>query len=312
MAEPAATQFARIMTVLPELDDDQDHLIEEIAGSVGISPVQFVEDLRSITKRFDERGLVDGFQIIIGAKKVSLFKTAFHRPMRLTMSELCALELGLSMLRQERPPYEHELIDRVMLTLQAMIASLDANAAHEGLRDGSLTDSGNAEHLALVRQAVQEHRMIRMRYRASGESTSHDRTICPQALLYAEHMWYVIRFIEPGNLRRYRLDRIEQVELLDECFEPEADVLAQMMQHGRAFASDTTRRMTVRYSPKIARWVAEREGRKVDADGSLTLEHPVADDTWAVRHVLQYGPEAEVLGPPEVRAMIRTHLEAMG
>lgn len=311
MADTAATQFSRIMTVLPELEDDQEHLIEDIASFVGISPVQFVEDLRSITKRFDERGFVDGFQIIIGAKKVSLFKTAFHRPMRLTMSELCALELGLSMLRQERSPNEHGLIDRVMLSLRDMITALDANAAHEGLRDGALTDASNVEHLAMMRQAVQEHRVIRMRYRASGESTSHDRTICPQALLHAEHMWYVIGFIEPGNLRRFRLDRIEQVEILDTYFEPEADVLVQVMTEGRVFASDTTRRMTVRYSPKIARWVAEREGRKVDADGSLTLEHPVADDSWAVRHVLQYGPDAEVLGPPAMRAMIRARLETM-
>ena len=59
--------------------------------------------------------------------------------------------------------------------------------------------------------------------------------------------------------------------------------------------------MTVRYSPRIARWVAEREGKELDANGGLTLEHTVADDAWAIRHVLQYGADAEILAPERLR-----------
>jgi predicted DNA-binding transcriptional regulator YafY len=40
------------------------------------------------------------------------------------------------------------------------------------------------------------------------------------------------------------------------------------------------------------------------ADGSLELDHPMTDVSWAVRHALQYGAEAEVLGPPEAREAI--------
>ena len=63
--------------------------------------------------------------------------------------------------------------------------------------------------------------------------------------------------------------------------------------------------MRVRYSPRIARWIAEREGVQPDADGSLTLDHPLLDVQWGVRHVLQYGPDAEVLEPNDVREEIR-------
>ena len=69
--------------------------------------------------------------------------------------------------------------------------------------------------------------------------------------------------------------------------------------------------MTVRYSAGIARWVAEREGRVVDVDGSLTLRLPVADNAWAVRHVLQYGSEAEILEPVELRRMLIERLQSM-
>jgi predicted DNA-binding transcriptional regulator YafY len=69
--------------------------------------------------------------------------------------------------------------------------------------------------------------------------------------------------------------------------------------------------LRVRYSPRIARWIAEREGKALAADGSLTVEHPLADPDWAVRHVLQYGPDAEVLEPAAVRQEIVRRLEAM-
>jgi predicted DNA-binding transcriptional regulator YafY len=66
--------------------------------------------------------------------------------------------------------------------------------------------------------------------------------------------------------------------------------------------------MTVRYSPRVARWVAERQGLTLAPDGSLTMEHPVADEAWAVRHVLQYGPDAEVLAPHSMRELVAERL----
>lgn len=125
-------------------------------------------------------------------------------------------------------------------------------------------------------------------------------------------MWYVVASGEDGALRFFRLDRVEDVRVLEERFARDPAIGARVQEAGRAFASDTTRRMTVRYSPRIARWVAEREGAQLAADGSLTLEHPVADASWAVRHVLQYGPDAEVLQPAELRETVARTLASLG
>jgi predicted DNA-binding transcriptional regulator YafY len=69
--------------------------------------------------------------------------------------------------------------------------------------------------------------------------------------------------------------------------------------------------MKVRYSPRIARWIAEREGLSLAEDGSLTVEHPLADAEWGIRHVLQYGPDAEVLEPLDLRNEIVKRLGRM-
>jgi predicted DNA-binding transcriptional regulator YafY len=66
--------------------------------------------------------------------------------------------------------------------------------------------------------------------------------------------------------------------------------------------------MRVRYAPSVAKWIAERERVKLEADGSAVIEHPLRDEKWAVRHLLQYGPEAEVLGPDRIREALREAL----
>jgi predicted DNA-binding transcriptional regulator YafY len=83
------------------------------------------------------------------------------------------------------------------------------------------------------------------------------------------------------------------------------------MPDGKAFQADGARTIRLRYSPAIARWIAEREGKTLAADGSLVMEHPLADTDWAVRHVLQYGPDVTVLEPADVRDAVRCRLERM-
>ena len=231
--------------------------------------------------------------------------------MRLTMPELCALELGLTMLRLGRTPADHAAIDRAAARLREAITKLPANDRHEDLRHATLAQTANAELQQVIRKAVDERRVLRVQYRAGGATESSSRFVHPHAVVFAEYMWSVVTVGDDGALRHYRLDRIEHVDVLDEQFEHDGSVVDRVIQAGRAFASDTARRMTVRYSPRIARWVAEREGATLAADGSLTLEHPVADDTWAVRHVLQYGPDAEVLAPLDIRQLVVARLEAM-
>ena len=311
MADTAAQQLRRILHVIPQFADDEDHCIDAIAAAAGTTPDQLMRDFDSITQRFDVAGFVDSVTINVGHDTVSMMTNEFHRPMRLTMPELCALELGLTMLRLERTPADHAAIDRALDRLRQVITTLPHNDRHESLRFAALAEPVNAEFLQMVRDAIGERRVLQMLYRAGGATESALRTVRPHAVVHTEQMWYVVSLGDDSALRHYRLDRIEQLSMLNEHFEPDSTVVDRVMQTGRVFSSDTTRTMTVWYSPHIARWLAEREGTAVAPDGSLTLQHPVADDTWAVRHVLQYGPQAELLSPPDLRAMVAQRLQAM-
>jgi len=107
------------------------------------------------------------------------------------------------------------------------------------------------------------------------------------------------------------LDRIESAEILPVSYSlPKGFSLDEELCGTKVLSpTPVDEVMRVRYSPRIARWIAERERREQDVDGSVTLEHPMLDIDWAVRYVLQYGAEAEVVSPSRVREAICRQLE---
>jgi proteasome accessory factor C len=310
MPDTAAAQLRRILDLIPRLADGEDHPIAGVAAELGMEPADLLRDLESVSERFDAPGgFVEGVSIFVEDESVCVTTNRFLRPMRLTMPELCALELGLGMLRRGRTPPEQGPIDRALARLRETIARVPADDRWEGIRFADLNAAGSARHLAALRKAISDAKRVRLRYRAGGATESTTRTVDPHTLVFAEQMWYVVATTDDATLRFFRLDRIEAADVLDESFERDPAAGLRVQEAGRAFASDTTRRMTVRYSPRIARWVAERAGAPLAEDGSLTLEHPVADESWAVRHVLQYGPDAEVLEPESIREVVVAHLD---
>ncbi|MCC6430434.1 MAG: WYL domain-containing protein, partial [Gemmatimonadaceae bacterium] len=83
-----------------------------------------------------------------------------------------------------------------------------------------------------------------------------------------------------------------------------------VVSDGRVFQGEHAETLVIRFSPQIARWIAEREGVQPAADGALVLAYPLADSAWALRFVLQYGAEAEALAPPTIRRLLRDQLRA--
>lgn len=316
MMETAAAQLKRILHVIPTLADDQDHPIEEVARLAGVDRKTIVRDLRSVAERFDDPGgFVEGVAILIDPECVSVRTDHFHRPMRLTRRELAALELGLAMIRGERPPDERRAIDSARQRLGAVVAELPDDADRE-LSDGRigvpLVAAGeDPAHRALLRSAIEESRKVGLAYQKADAREPSLRTVCPHALVHASGMWYLVAHCDENGLRFFRMDRVHRVEVLDERFEPGDDAGPADLPAGPMFRAEAAGSVTIRYSPAIARWIAERSGKAVEADGGLTLEHPCADADWAVRHVLQYGPDAEVIGPAEVRKAVRERLERM-
>jgi predicted DNA-binding transcriptional regulator YafY len=313
--DTAADQLRRLLHIIPKLADGNDHPIAQLAAIAGVKDGrQLITDLQSLIDRFDVPGaFVEGVQVWIDDRNVSVVSSHFRRPMRLTIAELCALELGLAVLRAERPVSEGAVIDRTLERLRKIITALRENAEHEGLRTAALGGVDVREQLAAIRRALDSHHMIRIRYRSGASTEASWRTVCPYGVLFASGMWYMAAHsMDTHTVRCYRLDRIEATEPTDETYEiPAGFAFDSVARDGRVLHGTPISMMRVRYSARIVPWIAEREGIAPDADGALVMEHPVHDIGWAVRHVLQYGPDAEVLAPPGMRALVAERLDEM-
>ena len=312
MTASAAEQLSRILRIIPEIADDAEHDITTVARKLGIERDTLLSDLRAIGERYGlPGGFVEGMEIFIGPTTISARSDQFLRPMGLTIPELKALELGLTVLEQERPPDDRPVIDSARQRLRKLIAHLPIEDDIREMRIAEVVPSDGLPFLDEVRRALKNHRKIRISYRSSAATEAKSRVIRPYGMVAASGMWYVVAYCEPSEgLRVFRADRIEDATLLTDRYEiPVNFSIRETLREGRALQTDTpSGGMTVRYSPRVARWIAEREGRELSPDGSLTVEHPLADAEWGVRHVLQYGPEAEVLEPQSLREEIATRL----
>ena len=307
-----AQQLRRLLSILPHLADGEERTYEEIAECVGVDWETIRDDLWALSERDDAPGgFVDGVQLFFGERGVSALSTHFKRPMRLTAGEAAALELGLAMLKGERSPEEHAAIDRARQRVHAVRTPASDEPAL-AIRHAEAA-AGDSEYLARVSEAMRLGRKLRIAYRSSGEPDLRSRTICPFGVVAARAQWYVVAHCETSEaVRVFRLDRIEAVEVTTEPFvRPEGFSIDSVVREDMVFQGEPPMWMRVRYSPKIAKWIAEHETGVAQEDGSLIVEHPVADVRWAVRHVLQYGPEAEVLEPSELREEIIARLRAI-
>ncbi len=313
MTSDASARLRRILAVLPIFADRAEVSLAELARRTGVDAEALLEDLSALTERDDvPGGFIESVGIELGAESVAIRASHFLRPMRLTVPELCALELGVAMLRATSTPDAWSAIDRARDRIRKLIVKLPLDDAplpwHSTPPAGS-----DSPQLATVRQAIALHRMVRIGYRGSDDHETSERTIAPYGAVPSHGTWYIVgKSVDAQGLRFYRLDRMESATLTPDSFERPADLaLDGILAQGRPFRSDETATMRVRYSPRIARWIAERESQPLGDDGSITIAHQVADREWAMRHVLQYGPDAQVLEPREMRTAVARRLAEM-
>ncbi len=315
MTDTAANQLRRILRVIPEIADGDEHELDSVAKRVGVEKAVLLADLKSLADRHGAPGgFVEGMQIFIGPGTVEVMSDHFLRPMGLTIHELCALELGLAILRAERPPDETPAIERTRERLHGVIARLPANHDESPMRHAELAPTEGLIHLDELRSALRDHQKARITYRRSGADEATTRVVRLYAIVPASGMWYAVAYCESSEgLRVFRMDRVEGAEALPETYDIPADFsVRETLQQRKGLKVEVpSAGMRVRYSARIARWIGEREGVEPDADGSITVDYPLADPEWGVRHVLQYGPEAEVLEPAELRAEMGRRLGEM-
>ncbi|MDX2194197.1 MAG: WYL domain-containing protein [Gemmatimonadales bacterium] len=316
MSDTAAAQLRRLLQLVPRIADGREHRIAPLAARLGTTPGQLKADLRILAERYDDpAGFYPGLALFVGPDTVRVQSSHFQRPMRLSLAELRALELGLLLLERERPEEERPVIASARGQLARLLAGRRAAPPEPPLpaRVAAEPSVPAPALLDTLRRAARQRRVVRLRYRGAAASADQERRVRPAQVLCRHGAWYLAAWCEQrDDWRFFRLDRMSAAEATADRFAPlELAALESRLHDGAAFFAVAARVLRVRYAPAVAGWIAERLGRPRDDDGALVVEHPMADPDWAVRHVLQYGPDVRVLEPDTVRAEAVRRLDAL-
>ena len=318
----ADARFERLLHVLPAAGRKEGAALADLANALGTSEKRILDDIEQVTARayYHPGGWPDDVQIMIEPDRVKVTHAGgMTRPMQLTRMETLCLALALrgsiASTHLSEPEAREALRQRSEAHLgqgkwgeeeAPSVAAPHRTPDAEGIRETLIT-------------ATREHRPCAIHYVKGGATDGSVRVIHPYVMAYGEGAWYTVgHCITEDGIRVFRVDRVLAADHTDGAFEvPDDFDAAAYMQGGKVYHAMDEREVRVRYSPRISRWVRERAGWGVTeieeeaADGSVVICHWVADPHWVVGHALQYGAEAEILGPEDLRALVLEVVEGL-
>lgn len=285
----AAARVQRLLAVLQYAAGRSDGVaIVELCDRFGLEAAELVRELEMAAMigadsiHYDEMP----FEVIVEAERVWVRLFSFGRPLRLTPGEGLALVAAADALVGRDAGADSPLW-RALTKLAALLGIEPGEAV-----DVDLDPEGGPTG-RLLAEAVTAGRRVRFVYWSYGRDVVSTRVVEPWRVFAADGSWYLAgRAVEVDEPRRFRLDRMEAVEVLDEAAEPAPGDVDTSVQIGARSPQ------VVLDLPADARWVAESfpvvEARP-GADGRLVVTLAVAGTSWLQRLLLRLGPEARVV-----------------
>lgn len=177
--------------------------------------------------------------------------------------------------------------------------------------------------LESVTEAWARQRLLRIRYYSRARPLPHEALVEPYLLEASApgYSTYLIGYSRThGEVRTFKIERIEQAEMLDEVFQRRADARLEdaiANSWGIVWADDEEREeIHLKFSPAVASRVREatwHPSQRVysSRDGSCSLTMTVPSLVEIVPWVRSWGPDVEVIGPKALRELIATEAMAI-
>lgn len=201
------------------------------------------------------------------------------------------------------------LLSSLRSKLNVLLPGLDTDPAPEP--DTNLT----ASLLDTFRTAITTGQACSVVYRSPVDGIARSYTLYPVKLL--EHRAGLYLYGKPedqANLRLLDLDLFESAALATTSSDHLVDIdYAASLAATFDLEADAPVQATIRFSPSVAKQATARhigviQSTKPQADGSTVLTIGSRNLRDLIRWALSWGPDAEILAPPELRSMTRKEL----
>jgi predicted DNA-binding transcriptional regulator YafY len=316
---------ARLHALRAMLDAAEGVSIYDVAERFGVNPRTALRYVQALARAGEPL-----FEELEGKRKVwRLMPTARRQSITLTTAQMVALFLSRRVFDFLAGTGFKEDLDDVFAKLEATLRRKDAAAVRH--LDRKVFDVNEARHLyegriedvgdiitALLRE--ERLRVTHEGVTGGGRGKSAPFVIEPYSLLVYKKGLYLAGRSERhgGEVRTFALDGFREVEWLrGEKFEVPAGWRPEQITEG-AFGlirGKEAARVRVWFDDKVARYVqrrmwhpTQRFARAGGARGGIEMTMEVRGTTEIVSWVLGFGPTAEVLEPPALRAAVAAEL----
>jgi len=311
-----STTATRLITLIMLLQRQPEQKAADLAEKLGVS----VRTLHRYFGMLDEmgipiyaeRGPYGGFSLVRGYKLP---------PLVFTPEEAVAIYLGTGLVSEMWGRLYQESAQGALAKLENVLPDEQRNEIAWARRSLVATGmhrtdpSAQAPFLEKLRRAAREHRQVDMGYQGISKAETTQRQIDPYALVHRSGWWYLVGYCHlRDELRTFRVDRIQSLEVLNQTFQPPDDFDIHTYLASE-FAEQPVTRAKLRFTPEgahiarsnISGWDSLHE----NPDGSVDVFLSAPDLTWLASMTISFANLVAVLEPPELREMVREWAEAI-
>ncbi|MEV5736455.1 YafY family protein [Streptomyces sp. NPDC052292] len=283
----------------------------ELAGRLEVSVRTIYRDVEALSASgvpvYAERGRHGGIELLAGFRTDVTGLTADEsRALFILAAQGAHAALGLDTALGSA-------LRKVMAALPAPHRPAAEVASRRVLVDATRWLSGpqQAVDLEVLQDAVFSDRRLRLRYRHSGNQEPSTYTVDPYGLVAKAGVWYLVAD-RRGAPRLFRADRVRSARLLDDPVRRRPgveladawEVLRRQVEDRPGDGVDVTVRVRRERLDMFRRMAAAQLTEVCDDDGAsdwvtARLTYPVLR---AVRQLLGFSDQVELVGPPEARA----------
>jgi predicted DNA-binding transcriptional regulator YafY len=306
-------RMTRLLALVPYLTARPEGVrVAEAARDFGVTERQLHSDLELLwmcgLPGYGPGDLIDlSFE---GDRVRVTFTAGMVRPLRLTTDEAVALVVALRTLLELPGLAERDAVSRAL-------AKVSAAAGHAGDRVTPVAVSVDAreEALAVVRDGLERKRALHLHYYVPTRDERTERMVDPMRLLLVDGKWYLEAWCRRAEgVRLFRLDRVDDVVVLDEPAAPPPQAHERDVDHGVYQPDPDSPAVRLRLS-RSARWVADyypvdSVAAVDDPPGGLAVTVRTQDLAWARRLVASLGGEASVDEPADLAAQVAADARA--
>jgi len=303
----------RLLAIVLELQARGRRRAEDLAARFETSKRTIYRDVQALSE--------SGVPVVAEpGKGYSLVEGYFLPPVSFTADEATLLLLGADFMAQNFDAEYKEAARAAASKIEAVLPERQRSQVARLQRSLKFISAppaggGQAETLARIRRAILQSCVVRFDYHtrhrggAGGERNARESE--PYALVYYQRHWYLVAWCRlRRDLRHFRLDRIDHLEITGETFVPSP-----------AFSLGADRleepAVTVRFalSPEIERWVREEQSYSL-----VRLERECEDLVATLRvhreedvfhWLLGWGLQVRVLEPESLRQRVIEEIRAL-